>query len=54
MGIILEETHGNAKWLRLWTIFRERFLAGDLSGAASADEGRMVVVGFEGSPCGAR
>ena len=31
--------------------FRERFFAGDLSGAASADEGSVLVVGFEGSSC---
>ena len=51
MGIILEETYGNAKWRRLWTFLQAAF-GGNLSGAASAYEGRMLVIRFEGSPGG--
>ena len=52
MGIILEETHGNASG-DACGLFFVGGSAGGLSGAASANEGDMLVIRFEGSPCGA-
>ena len=51
MGIILEETHGNANSGACGLFFAVVY-DGDLSGAASADEGRVLVIRFEGGPRG--